>query len=183
MALVSGGTHLLNANTILQKLGLSVGMKLADLGCGSAGHFVLPAARIVGQSGKVYAIDILQTVLQSVESKSRLENLTNVQYIWADLEVLGSTNIPDNSVDITILKNVLFQSQKHETIIAEGTRMLKPGGRLLVVDWKSPGSPLGPPLNIRVKPEDVRAIAAGLGLREMAEMDAGQFHFGLIFEK
>ncbi|MBI3626982.1 methyltransferase domain-containing protein [Candidatus Uhrbacteria bacterium] len=174
---------MLNPTSVLEKLGLTIGMKLADLGCGGAGHFVLPAARMVGQAGKVYAIDVMQTVLQSVESKARLENLTNIQYVWADVEMPGSTKIPDNSTDIAIIKNVLFQSQKHAAIIGEAARMLRVGGRLLVVDWKSPGSPFGPPLNIRVRKEDVRKIASGLGLRELAEFEAGRFHYGLIFEK
>ena len=174
---------MLNAGTLLERLGLNMGMKFADLGCGSAGHFVLPAARLVGQSGRVYAVDVLQTVLQSVESKSRLEGLSNIQYIWADLEVLGSTTIPDNSVDLAMIKNVLFQSHKHDAIIAEAARMIRPGGRVMVIDWKSPGSPLGPPLNIRVKKESVVAMAANFHLNKIAEFEAGQFHFGLIFEK
>lgn len=183
MPIISGGTHLLNPQVLLGKLGLNIGMKFADLGCGGVAHFVLPAARIVGQSGRVFAVDVLQTVLQSVESKARLENLMNIQYVWADLEVLGSSNIADGSVDVAILKNVLFQSHKHDAVLAEAARIMKPAGRLLVVDWKNPGSPFGPPRNIRVKKEDVVAFAQTFHLKEILDFDAGQFHFGLIFEK
>ncbi len=183
MALLSGGTHLIDAAMVMDKLGVSSGMKVADLGCGGAGHFVLPAARLVGQSGKVYAIDILETVLQSVESKARLENLQNIEYVWADLEVNGGTKLPDGSVDVAFVKNVLFQTQRHADVLAEASRIIKSGGKLLVIDWNTVGSPFGPPMNIRVKKEEVRQAATSLGLKQMDEFEAGKFHYGLIFGK
>ncbi|MCX6779720.1 MAG: hypothetical protein NT034_00885 [Candidatus Magasanikbacteria bacterium] len=64
----TSGTALIDPFEIFQKVGLSSGMRVADMGCGRTGHFVLPAARVVGEKGLVYAVDILKDVLQSLGS-------------------------------------------------------------------------------------------------------------------
>lgn len=174
---------MLDAASLLERLGVVEGMKVADLGCGGAGHFTLPAARFVGRSGKVYAVDILQTVLESVESKARIENLQNIEYVWADLEVLGSTKIPNDSLDAALIKNVLFQAEKRKSIMSEAVRVIKPGGKLMIIDWKMTGAPFGPPVNTRVKKEDVVKTLTELGLSQIDEFEAGKYHYGMIFQK
>jgi ubiquinone/menaquinone biosynthesis C-methylase UbiE len=64
MGLVSGGNQLIDSEEVFRHLHLAEGMAVADLGCGNLAHFVLPAAKAVGQSGLVYAVDILKTALR-----------------------------------------------------------------------------------------------------------------------
>ena len=70
---ITGGNILLDVNLILTKAGIEEGMKIADLGCGTNGHFVFPAANLVGNKGTVYAVDILKTAIEAVSRRIKQE--------------------------------------------------------------------------------------------------------------
>ncbi|MDX9893725.1 MAG: methyltransferase domain-containing protein [Patescibacteria group bacterium] len=183
MVYISGGNELLDPNVILERLGVKIGSKLADLGCGGAGHFIIPAAQMVGKNTNVYAVDILKSVLKSVTSKARLEGVNNIKTIWSNLEIPQATKIKDNELDFALLINILFQSKNDKVIIAEAKRMLKDGGRLLVIDWNNVPASFGPPNVDRVSSREIKTIASQLKLALIDEFDAGNYHYGLIFEK
>jgi len=180
---VSGGTQFLKPQEVFAKVKLIEGMQVADLGTGNLGYFVIPAAKLVGKEGKVYAVDILKSVLDAVRSMSKLAGLTNLETIWADLEKVGSTNIPDLSMDVCLVVNVLFQNKKRKEILAEAARILKNGGKLVVIDWKKIGIPFGPPVEIRIEPDSIKGWARELKLRLVEETEFGDYFWGLIFEK
>jgi len=179
----SGGNLLLDPAFILKKVGVTGEMSVADLGCGGAGHFVLPAAHMVGNKGVVYAVDVLKEVLGGVESKAKLEGLSNIRYVWSDLEVVGGTKIQAESLDVALLVNVFFQTKEHQNILQEAKRLLKSGGKLLVADWSEIGSPFGPATEKRVKKDEIKRLAQSVGLKELEEFSAGDYHFGLLFQK
>lgn len=183
MVYISGGNELLDPQEIFKHTEIKAGDKIADLGCGGAGHFTIPAANRVGSQGIVYAVDILKSVLNSVSSIARLEGVHNVSPVWSNLEIIGATNIPEKSVDLAFLKNILFQSKQHENIFKEAYRLLKEEGQLLVVDWGQGASPFGPAVVDRVKPADLKEIAKKTGFKLMDEFAAGNYHFGLVFKK
>lgn len=179
----TGGNALLDVNFILKKVQVSEKSKVADLGCGASGHFIFPAADLIGRGGKVYAVDILRTVLESIGKRIKQDNIENIETIWSDLEVFGATKIESGSLDIALLINTLYQSRKRAEIIREAVRMLKKGGRLLVAEWKNISSPIGPPIGARVKLDLLKTAAAKFGLKLEDEFEAGQYHYGVIFEK
>jgi ubiquinone/menaquinone biosynthesis C-methylase UbiE len=184
MVYISGGNELINPEEILNRAGVKSGMKIADLGCGGAGHFIIPAAHKVGSQGMAYAVDILKSVLRSVISRARLEGVNNVKLVWSNLEIPGATKIPDQSLDVALLINILFQSKQHENIIKEAQRLIQKQGKLVVIDWKPNAiATFGPPPIDRTKPDKIKQIAQKLGLKLIEEFDAGTYHFGLIFEK
>lgn len=183
MVYISGGNELLDPYEILKKLGVETGSKIADLGCGGAGHFIIPAANIVGKDTVVYAVDILKTVLRSVISKARIEGVYNIKSIWSNLEIIGATNIKTGSLDFALLINTLFQTQKHEAVMAEAVRLIKPDGKLLIIDWGQALTPFGPPPSHRVKADEVKKAAARLKLTLDEEFKAGAYHYGLIYSK
>lgn len=180
---ISGGAQFLNPNEIIEKVGLIEGMKVADFGCGNLGYFIIPAAKIVGKTGTAYAVDILKTVLESVRSRAKLEGLTNLETIWANLEDPTSIKIPVESLDVVFLKNVLFQNKKHKEIISSAVKLLKKGGKLLIVDWKKIGIPFGPPVEIRIDKESIKTLATTLKLRLVEETEFGEYFWGLIYQK
>jgi ubiquinone/menaquinone biosynthesis C-methylase UbiE len=179
----TGGDKLLDVNLLLSKAGVEEGMKIADLGCGSTGHFVFPASEMVGKKGVVYAVDILKTVLESVGRRAKVENITNVKIIWSNVEILGATKIESNSLDMVFLINTLYQSHKRLEIIKEGVRMLKSGGKLMIVEWKNISLPFGPPSEERVRMDMIKNVLPKIGLDVEEDFFAGQYHFGLICTK
>lgn len=183
MVKISGGNKLIDSEKVFTHLQLAQGMKVADLGCGNLGHFVLPAAKLVGKEGVVYAVDILKTALKSVNNLALTEGLENVVTVWSDIEKVGATRIEPASVDVVVLKNVLFQSTNQEAMVKEAVRLLKAGGRLLVVDWQMAGAPFGPNMEMRISPTKVKQLASVNGLRIVNEFEAGPYHYGLVFVK
>lgn len=180
---VKGGTILLDVEEIIKKLEVKASYTIADLGCGGGGHFVAPLAKLAGATGKVYALDVQKGVLDVVRGKMAQEKITNVEYIWSNLEKYGAAGIPDASCDIVLLINILFQNTDHQTILKESARFLRVGGRLAIIDWKHIASPFGPPQNIRIDSKKIKDIGFSLGLTWYDEFDAGPYHFGIIFRK
>lgn len=180
MMYIPTGSELLDPDKILTKLDLREGMLVADLGCGASGHFVYPAAKMVGDKGRVYAVDVLKSVLSNIESKSKMQNFVNVVPVWSDIEIYGGAKeIADESCDAAILVNV----HAKPAMIKEALRTLKKGGKLLLVDWKSAASPFGPPTKDRIPAEEVKKNVAPLGLELTDEFAAGTYHWGLIYKK
>lgn len=173
----------MDAKFVLEKIGIKPGWQVADFGCGNLGYFTFPAARIVGKSGIVYAVDILESVLSAIRSRQKMEMVDNVKPVWSDLEVPGATKIPEQSLDCALLINILFQARKHQEIFKEALRLLKTGGRIAVIDWEERDTPLGPTAAERVNKNAVRDLAKQFGLQEIEEFTAGPYHYGLIFQR
>ncbi|OGL77708.1 hypothetical protein A3J43_04420 [Candidatus Uhrbacteria bacterium RIFCSPHIGHO2_12_FULL_54_23] len=181
---VPGGNELINSEWLLkEKAGLSFGMKVGDFGCGGGGYFALQAARLVGDHGQVFAVDILKSVLNNVLSRARSLGIENIATVWSNLELFGATKLMDSSLDSGLLINILFQNNEPDAILKEAARMIRKGGLLLVVDWKEGRFPLGPLPQDKVPASKVRDMARALGLTEKDSFDAGPFHYGLMFEK
>ncbi len=181
--LLRGGTGLIDAVAVLGRCDIRAGFVVADLGCGGNGHFVAPLAHLVGPAGLVYAVDIQKKVLHAVEAKMRTLVIPNVSTIWSDLEVPGAMKIKDASCDIALVINVLFQNTKHDAIIGEAARIVRPGGRVVVIEWKPTASPFGPPTELRLSPTQIKGLAQDKGLRLYDEFDAGKYHHAEVFLK
>jgi ubiquinone/menaquinone biosynthesis C-methylase UbiE len=174
---------LLDAKAVLMKAGVRAGLVVADLGCGTTGHFVIPASKFVGSSGKVYAVDILKSVLAAVESRAKLEGATSIETLWGNCEIPKGVRLPDATVDITLVINNLYQTKARTAFLQEAGRLTKPGGKVVVIDWKTIASPLGPPAESRVSSEAVKIDAATAGLKLLEAWEPGQYFWGLIFTK
>ncbi len=174
----------INATDILKnKLGVFYGAQVADLGCGATGHFVFKLSKLVGQEGLVYAVDILKMVLKNINNRADLFGIKNIKTVWSNLEKYGATEINDNSLNFALLVNILFQSKMPERIIREASRMLKHGGKLLVIDWRAGRFPFGPSAEMKIDPNRVVDLALGAGLKKVKQFEAGQFYYGIVFDK
>ncbi len=183
-AKLSGGNELLDAKQILtQYLSIKPGNVVADLGAGGAAYFTMQSARLVGETGQVYAVDVIKNVLSGIESKAQMSGLYNIKTVWSNLEIVGATKIPEASVDFAFLINILFQTPKKHEVVNEAIRLLKPGGHLLIIDWNDNALSFSPAANLRVNQEDIIKHAEKMSLTLQQRFDAGAHHFGLIFVK
>lgn len=184
MAINPTGTQYLDPEALLRLAGIRPRMVVADLGAG-AGFFTFAAARLVTEDGAVYVIDIVKSILQHLMVEAEHRAYHNIHPVWSNLEIVGAAReVADGSADLTLLDNVLYESSKRPEMIQEAVRMMKAGGRLLVIDW-IPGldTPFGPAQDKRVQPEMVVETCKTLGVPLVKDFRAGQFHFGLLFEK
>ncbi len=180
--LVFNHMEFINPEKIFSEIQLSEGMKAADLGCG-AGFFTIALAKVVSENGKVFAVDVQKSSLSSVEIKAKAEGLGNIQYVWADLEMLGSTKISADSIDVVLLANTLFQSSRKSDIFKEGIRMLSNSGVLVVVDWRPDALGVGPKEGFRIPKEEMIRVAGENGLKQEKEFNVGDYHYGFVFKK
>jgi len=102
----------LDVGRILERAGVTEKSVVADLGCGATGRFVFACAQAVGKNGRVYAIDILKDVLNSVARKAKEEQLKNIFPVWSNLEIFRATKIESGGLEVALLINTLFQSKK-----------------------------------------------------------------------
>lgn len=155
---------------------------VADFGCGS-GHYTIAAAKCVGEKGRVYALDIQKDLLQAVKSTAELNNLKNIEIIWADLDLPQGSRLADNSVDFVIISNILFQSEKREQIVKEALRILKNRGGAAVIEWEKEAGKTGPTQEHRISKEESQTIFLQAGFKIEKEFQPGENHYGLIFRK
>ena len=176
---LSGG--FLDPGKTVLEFDVKEGMSIADFGCGT-GYFTILLGQKVGKDGKVYALDVQEPPLDSVRAKAKAVGLENIEAIRANLEVLGSSRLPDNSQDMVLLANILFQSTKKREIISEAARVLKTGSSLIVIDWKK-GTGGGPPDELRAEPTEMKALLSADIFSFQKDIDAGSFHYGMMFVK
>lgn len=177
------GTALLHPIDLLERTGIRERMHVADLGCGALGHFIFPAAQMVGPKGMVYGVDILRDILEIVARRASERGLAQVRPLWADIDVYGSIKIPASSLDVVLLVNNLFLSQSPESLAAEIARLTKKGGNVLVVDWKTTATPVGPPVERRIAKQDARALFETPAFTLKDSFEAGPSHYGLLFQR
>jgi ubiquinone/menaquinone biosynthesis C-methylase UbiE len=183
MVYIPTGKELIDPFKLLEEAGMRSGMTVADFGCGTIGHYVFPAAKLVGPEGKVYAVDILKSVLNGVESRIKMESANNVTTLWGDLERVNGVNLPDGALDIGLLINNLFMSKQREAMFKECTRMVKHGGKMVVVDWKPTGVSFGPSPAQRLSAEEAGKLAESAGLVLEKMLDPGKYHYGMVYRK
>ena len=167
----------LNPEQILNKLEIESDIVAADFGCGS-GSWVLPLAR-KAEDGVIYAVDILQEPIDALRAKADSLSLSNVKTILSNVE--KDVKIQEESCDLVLMTNLLFETEDKRAVMEQGKRVLKQGGKILVIDWKKKN--LVVPEKDTISAEDVKEIASKIGLKLEKEIDAGVYHYGLVFEK
>ena len=114
---------------VLEEAGIKPGYQVLDYGCGP-GAYIPDVAEKVGESGKVYALDLHPLAARRVQDLARKRRLTNVETIHSDCK----TGLPDNSVDVVLLYDIFHMLSEPQAVLAELHRVLKPGGRLSFSD-------------------------------------------------
>lgn len=115
-----------NPYKLLKTAGLKAGQKVLEVGCGP-GFFTIPAAKIVGNEGFVYAVDIHPRAIEKIQDKIERKGIQNVRPILANA---SNTGLPDRSIDLTFIFGLRYIAGGLENVISEIHRILKPGGVL-----------------------------------------------------
>ena len=163
----------LKPEELLRSLGLRKGQTMADIGCGP-GFFTLPAARIVGETGQVFAADIQGDMLAAVRGRAAEAGLTNVRVVkTSDTEI----PMPSASCDLVLLAFVLDEIEQRARFLHRSARLLKANAKLAVLEWQKIDQAEGPPREDRIGPEDLEADAQAAGLRVTEQRDVNDSYY------
>jgi ubiquinone/menaquinone biosynthesis C-methylase UbiE len=157
------------------------GATVADFGCGN-GFYPAAAGKIVGDAGQVYAVDVQNEALEATMSAAKQEGLKNIYTIRHDLEHPGLP-IAENSCDAVILAGILHLSNVQRNVLRETYRVLKTGGKAIIIEWKKEQLPFGPNIKARISENEMNQLLTQNGFKRFSELPTDNFHYGLVYIK
>jgi ubiquinone/menaquinone biosynthesis C-methylase UbiE len=157
-------------------------MQIADLNAG-AGFFTRALARVVGPEGVVWALDCNRELLPRVKALAAGEGLHNVEVVHGTLERLHGSHLPEDRFDAAVAANLFFTLDDKAMAVREMYRIVRPGGKAAVIDWKDSFGGLGPHPSHIVSADEAKRIFESVGFVSAGELPAGEYHWGLLFRK
>lgn len=159
-------------------LKLKKGEAIADLGAGS-GYFTFRLAHHVGAAGRVYAVDVNADLIVHLNRRIRDLQLKNVVTILAAPD---DPLLADASVDRFFICDTWHHIEDHPRYLALLKKMLKPGGQIVMVDFKKAQTPMGPPMEMRIDRADLVKEMEKNGFRVAAEHTFLPYQYFLVFK-
>jgi ubiquinone/menaquinone biosynthesis C-methylase UbiE len=151
-------------------------MVFVDIGCGD-GFFTILAARKVGETGRVYAVDIDVSAVEKLMQKAKTEGLTN---IIAKVGRAEDTVFCKTCADFIFFSMDLHDFADPAKVLKNAKNMIKPTGQLIDLDWKKQEEPFGPPFAIRFSEEKATSLMRSAGFTMAEVKDAGPHHYVVV---
>ena len=162
---------------IWEKLDMDNPDVLVDLGAGTA--FFSVAFLEKARPATIYACDTSEVMLDWVKENIS-PNYPNIIPVKSEEH---SVPLEDGIADLVFMINLHHELEKPGLTAAESYRLLKPAGKIFIVDWKKKDMPQGPPAKIRVLPEDVAVQLKAAGFNQVVTYNELQDHFLVVGEK
>jgi ubiquinone/menaquinone biosynthesis C-methylase UbiE len=163
---------------VLMALDLKAGETVADIGSGS-GYFALRFARHVGETGRVYAVDVEPDLVRLLNRRLRDAGVRNVQTVLADPD---DPLLPDASVDRFVVVDTWHHIGDQAKYLGLMRRMLRPGGQVVMIDFQKKELPVGPPPSMKIAREDLMRQLEANGFRLAREHAFLPYQYFLVFE-
>jgi ubiquinone/menaquinone biosynthesis C-methylase UbiE len=163
---------------VVARIGPVSGMTIADVGTGT-GYFALPFAKAVGSEGKVLAVDFQKEMIEKLRNKlSGSGAQQNVVLVEGEA---ARTTLPGNSCDLVFMANLWHELDDDAGVLSEVKRLIRPGGRLVILDWRADVSPPpGPPAAHRVSLETLRQVLSRHGWTVTSAGNVGMYSYLII---
>ncbi len=173
----------IDAAAFFRELDLKQGITFLDVACGR-GAYCLKASQIVGSTGTVYAVDLWREGIEQLKARAVEENALNIKAFVSD----AGRHIPldDQVVDVCLMATVLHdfvEDHISKEVLHELVRVMKPDGMLAIVEFKKLDGPPGPPVHIRLSPEEVGQMLVPYGFSEVRRVDVGPYNYLILFRK
>lgn len=156
---------------IALEFGFLPGQRVADFGSGT-GHYSMALSRILGPSGRVFAIDLSEPALIRLKKIALDAGRGNIEVLSGDIDNPKGSNLKSSSVDGVVLSNIFFLLEKPEEALREASRITRPGGKICIVEWID-----------KFSEAEVMRLAQSLKLTFKRRFNAGKSHYGIIFVK
>jgi ubiquinone/menaquinone biosynthesis C-methylase UbiE len=166
-----------NPELILQDL--RSGMTFADIGCGD-GFFSILAAKKVGATGKVFAVDVDPIAVKRLREKAKTEGLSNV---FAKVGSAEDTIFCKECADFVFYSMDLHDFNDPSRVLRNAWEMVKSSGSVIDLDWKKNELPSGPPISIKFSQEHAAALITSAGFTVADMRDAGPYHYLIVAKK
>lgn len=157
--------ELLDPEELFRSLPLEPGTAILDAACG-VGNYSLAIAERLQDKATLYAVDLWEEGVQTLTQTASQRGLRSIKPIHADLG--RGLPVDSDSLDLCLMATALhdlIQIQAHTTALAEIARALKPAGLLAVIEFQAIEPPPGPPLHIRLAPEQLQTVVGPFGFR------------------
>ena len=165
--------------TLISALEIPAGSTVAEIGSGT-GYYTWRLARTIGPSGKVFAVDVQKAMLDRTSEAVGKHQLNNVELVLGD-EI--SPHLPSGALDLVFIANAYHEFSNPEAILAAVVKSLKPGGRLVIVEFAE-GHPFGPLDKAeRMTEEQIRSEIEPAGFDLDRVLDIVPIEHCLIFTK
>lgn len=163
----------------LKSLGLRAADNMADIGCG-IGYFAIPATEIVDSENLIYALDTSDVMLSEVQKTVREKELSNVKMIKTEEYDL---KLPSESVSFGLMVTVLHEIEDKKRFLGEVYRILKPAGRIAVVDWEKKPTEMGPPIEHRLSLQASNQLLTETGFKTIHYYKFTDTFYGIVAVK
>lgn len=180
----------LDANEILNNLDLKGDEVFMDAGCGD-GHIAMEARKLLNDNSRIYAVDIYEPSIDDLKKQIEEENINNIISLLGDFT--NHVNVPNDSIDVVLMVNVFhgFNAvRKLDESVEEFKRIIKPGGKIAIMDYKKQEAKHGPPYPIRMDPKEIEDLFNKHGLKCLnlindigEDIETGKSHYLIIFTK
>jgi ubiquinone/menaquinone biosynthesis C-methylase UbiE len=153
--------------------------RAVDIGAGT-GFYTRPLCRRLRPGGFIWACDVSGEVLQWLQGSLCAEDRQSIGLVR-----IGESALPfaANTMDLVIMANVLHEFEHPDTMTQEACRILRAGGRVLVVDWKKEEAPFGPPYSHRVSLQDMEDLLEEAGFARIQPPHVLERHNALLAGK
>jgi ubiquinone/menaquinone biosynthesis C-methylase UbiE len=162
---------------VLAALNIRPGEVIADIGAGS-GYFTFPLARRVGESGKVYAVDVSPDMILQINRRIRDLRSTNVVSVLSDAD---DPLLPSASVDRFFFCDSWHHIENQPKYLSQIKKLLKPRGEIVMIDFHKKELPVGPPLRMKIAREDLIRQMNDNGFRLTREHTFLPYQYFLVF--
>lgn len=175
--------EILDTSRVLNAIGLKEGDIFLDAGSGD-GYMSIAASPIVGDKGKVYAVDIYEESVNILKNEIKKKKIRNIIPIIAD--ITEEIPIEEESIDKCYMANVLHgfvENNEVDKAMKEINRIIKPQGTFNVIEFKKIENTPGPPMHVRLTPEEVIKILESHNLYVKGTEEVGDYHYAVIAVK
>ncbi len=173
--------ELIDAAALFRLLALQPGSEWLDMGCG-AGQYTLAMAERAGEGGLVHAVDLWAEGIEQLRGEIGRRGVKNVSALVSDIG--KPLPLRGDSMDGILMATVLHDLREEgvqDGALAEVRRLLKRHGTFAVVEFKKIPGPPGPPVAIRLSPEELNALAVPFGFRNTGLYEIGPCNYLMTF--
>lgn len=167
---------ILSAERVLTTAGLKSGDIFLDAGSGD-GFISFAASAVVGENGKVYAMDVYPDSVVNIKKETEEKGIKNLDVAVTDLT--DKIPLDDDSIDICVMANVMHgfvENDEVEAVMKEIGRVIKQDGVFAVVEFKKIEGSRGPPFDIKLAPQDVEDILTQYSFEPVSASEVGPYH-------